>query len=143
MQRAIAAIIQSKSVAEAARISGIPQRTLWRWIYERPDFQAALDEAQREIYRSIQCQLFKTSDEALEVVRSILADGKVHPSTRVRAALGVLDGLMRMRQLELSERQVGQADTALAIAFTDVLSRLEAQKPQEDTETPSEAPEKP
>jgi hypothetical protein len=94
--RAIAALLVSKSLAAAAKSSGVPERTLWRWAGD-PRFLAALHSSEAGIIGATMRRLLQLSEKATDVLESLLDSPK--PELRLRAAGMVLDQLLILREL--------------------------------------------
>ncbi|HEV2125560.1 MAG TPA: hypothetical protein VGW38_22640 [Chloroflexota bacterium] len=114
--RAITALLSSPTIREAAEAAGVTERTIHRYMQE-PAFQAALREAEGRAIDDAVRQLVGLASDAIETLRMILANPKVSPSVRLRAAAGVLDFMMRMREvrnveqrLSRLEEQIGQGN---------------------------------
>lgn len=63
-RRAISLLLSCPTVRAASQLSGIPERTLYRWL-KRPDFQAALREAENEALRQTSRMLTAAQQKAL------------------------------------------------------------------------------
>lgn len=112
--KAVAALLACNSVTDAADVSGVGLRTLSRWLTER-QFQAALSEAEGAAIDHATRRLTALSDTAVSVLQDSLS-GEVAPYVRLKAAQGVLDYLLRLRELRGLERRL----SALEEAITDV-----------------------
>lgn len=103
-QRAIAALLSTKSVAEAAQQIKVTERTLFRWLTE-PEFKRQLALAERELVSTATRRLLQYSDAAISVIVSIMADEAKPASVRLRAAMAVMDYSLKLREiLDLEER---------------------------------------
>lgn len=108
---AIAALLEtSGNVAAAARISGIGQRTLHRWIKDDPTFAAALHEARGQALQLSVSRLTMATGGAVETLVSICDNKKASHAVRVQAAQAILshagrfiDTLDIMQRLEALE----------------------------------------
>lgn len=107
--RAIEALLVSESVPEAARLAGVPQRTLYRWLDE-PAFAAALRRAEGRIIDEAARRLTRVAGKAIATLEAILDDPSVPVATRVRAALGVLDQAIRLRELRDVAKRIEQLE---------------------------------
>src|SRR5215216_5607143 len=102
-EKAVVALIASKTVEEAAGKAGVSPRTLYRWQHEDPLFQAEWRSQRRAALDSAIASLQSGCIEAAEVLREALGERNVH--ARIRAALGLLEyGLAANAQFELDER---------------------------------------
>jgi hypothetical protein len=107
-QRALLALLESPSVAAAARESGIGERTIHRWLHEDPDFRDELREKRRQRLEHAATRLQSTASQAVQAIVDLIAS-KDHIETG-RAALvrTALDFAFR------------------AGAYTDLADRLDA-----------------
>ena len=102
-ERAIAALITSKTLEEAAQRAGVSPRTLYRWQHEDPLFQVEWRSARRAALDAGLAALQSGVGEAVQVLRESLKER--NPHVRIRAALGLLEhGLAANAQLELEAR---------------------------------------
>src|SRR5215217_4167043 len=102
-EKAVAALITSKTVEEAAAKAGVSPRTLYRWQHEDPLFQAEWRSRRRAALDTAIASLQSGCIEAVEVLRGALGERNVH--ARIRAALGLLEhGLAANAQFELDQR---------------------------------------
>ncbi len=116
--KAIAALLTVSEIADAARQSGIAERTLYRWL-RSPDFQAALKDAQRQAVEAAVRRLSGASGKALDVLDEVMGSTSATDGVKVRAALGVIDSLIKLstfvsfedRLANLEERLEGLTPT--------------------------------
>jgi transposase-like protein len=87
--RAFAALLFASSVSEAARTTGIPRRTLTRWM-RRTDFRAALVAAREEVVRTATARAVGACVGAVQEMSAIFWDEHSPVSARIRAARAVL-----------------------------------------------------
>lgn len=98
-ERAVLALLAEPSVsaaAAAAAAADVPESTLYRWLSD-PPFRNRLRSARREVFDRGFDALARSSAEAVEALRRALTCGK--PNVEVRAALGILDRVMRVAAL--------------------------------------------
>jgi hypothetical protein len=111
-QRAIMALLSTKSIAEAAQQAKIGERTLWRWLGD-PMFRVYLAGAEADMLDAATRRLLQLQDGAIETVKTIMQDSEASAGVRLRAAQAVLDYLLKLREL----RNVEQRLTALEMAY--------------------------
>ena len=99
-KKAVAALLTSRTQAEAAKTAQVGERTLKRWLAEDERFKAAYQHALRDLLAKASAKLSKGTDE----------------SARVSAAKAVLDQALRFSEFA----DVLQALTALEEANRDV-----------------------
>jgi transposase-like protein len=103
--KAIAALLTARDVKSAAETAGVSESTLHRWLDQDQAFRAALKAAEKQAIDTAVRRLAGTANTALSVVLSIMADKTVSATVRLRAALGVLEHLVKLREwADLEER---------------------------------------
>ena len=103
-QRAVQALLQSKSVAQAAQTAGVSERTLYRWLGEA-DFRAALRQAELEALQAFSGGLVSLSQSTMQALKDGLSPAE--PITvRLRAAGLVLDAILKVRELVTVEERL-------------------------------------
>jgi len=96
-KRAITALLTTNTVTEAAKTAGVSRNTVTRWLSD-PMFKAELDRTEAQYVSESLRGLIQACSTAVTLLRDVMADPDATTSARVRAALGVLDGLLRMRE---------------------------------------------
>lgn len=99
--RGIAGLLSTRTVRDAARASGIPERTLNRWLTV-PAFRAAYRAASQARLAEAVAQLRGASGEAVAVLREALTHE--HAGIRLRAAALLLDVAVRTEVDDLAVR---------------------------------------
>jgi hypothetical protein len=92
--QAIASLVASGDLREAAGVAGCSVRTIRRW-REDADFSAELTEAERQALRVTARRLAGASEKASDALVKIVSNENIAPGVRVRAALGILDVAIR------------------------------------------------
>jgi hypothetical protein len=91
-----------KSIKACAAEAGAGVRTVHRWL-EDDDFRAYIAGLRGRLLQEAVGKLADAAGEAVAVLRSLLGD--TNPTVRLRAALGILDALVKVRDhAELDER---------------------------------------
>lgn len=108
-RRAIAALLISRTVEQAAVEAGVGERTLYRWLDDR-DFRAAYTEASRQLLAETIGRLRAVAGEAVETLRAALQDDLT--SNRIRAASVLLDTAVKVEVDDLA-RRVAELEGAL------------------------------
>ena len=111
-QKAVAALLSSPNVEEAAKAVGVGERTLWRWMGE-PEFAQAVTHAEAGAIDAATRRLVQLQNGAIDTLQAVLDDPKIAPSIRLRAATAVLDYLLKLRELRNIEARLGALETAL------------------------------
>ena len=109
---AIAALLSSRNVVEAAKLAKVGERSLWRWLRE-PAFQAALTEAEGAAIDEATRRLIGLQSDAINVLQDTLTDRKALPGIRMRAAQSILDFLMRLRELRNVESRLAKLEAII------------------------------
>lgn len=94
-RQAIAALLSQPTLTAAAKQVGVSREGLYRWLKE-PDFADALAAAESEHLQAVQRGLLAASERALIVLGNLLASES--ESIRLRAALGILEQVIRLRE---------------------------------------------
>ena len=112
---AVAALLNSPTIAHAAQSAGISESTLTRWLREE-SFLAEYRLAQREALRQAIATLQAAAGSAVTVLRAAMLDLSASPAARVMAARAVLEFSFRgaeiadlQERLETIEAQLGEA----------------------------------
>ena len=113
-EEAIAALLTQRNVEEAARAAGIGTQTLLRWL-KVPEFQAAYREARRAAFSQSIARLQQATSAAVSTLLKVMVDPSTPPSTRVRAADGVLDHSAKSIEIEDIEARVSELERAAAL----------------------------
>ena len=120
--RMIAALLdpQNRNQEAACQKAGVPRRTLGRWLRDDPEFVAALRVAESELLDETLRRLVSLSPTAVGVIVGVMADKNSPASTRLRASQMILDNLVRLREMHVTdarlseiERQIGVIDNLL------------------------------
>ncbi len=106
-EQAVAALITSSSITEAAQAVGIGERTLFTWLQDA-DFKEQYRQARREVVGQALANLQRVSSLAVSTLSEIMEDKKAPATSRVSASKAVLELAIRAVELE------------------DVIQRLEA-----------------
>lgn len=86
----IAALLQSGSIAQAAELTGIGQRTIYDRMGTR-DFKAAYSAAKSDIVRAAVLTMNRSLSAAVEVVTGIMNDENNNAGTRLQAAKMIIE----------------------------------------------------
>ena len=87
---AIVTLLSHRSIEEAARATGVAEKTLRRWMRE-PDFDAAYRAAKRASFGQSIARLHHLSSAAVSTLGKVMLDPATPPATKVRAADSILD----------------------------------------------------
>ncbi len=93
-ERAIAALVEGKSLQDAAKSAKISRRTLHNWLTTDREFQAAFNAARRQLLDSALCLLQAASRGAVGALVKAAAD--VDPGVSIKGASALLDYVLRV-----------------------------------------------
>lgn len=103
--KALAALMTQRDVKHAATAAGVGERTLHTWL-RQPAFKAALRDLEADAIDTATRRLTTLADSAVTVLAWVLANPETHAGTRLRAATGILDQLLRLRELRGLEERI-------------------------------------
>ena len=112
-QRAIEALLSSKSVAEAAASAKVAKRTLFRWMAEDQAFRAALSQAEGEMLDAATRRLLNLQGESIDTLEYLISQAQTE-SVRLRAAQVVIETSLKLRELRDIEQRLTALEQAQA-----------------------------
>jgi hypothetical protein len=98
-EQAIIALVSSTTMEDAAKVAGVSDVTLWRWL-KTEAFKSAYMEARREVVTQAIARLQHSCGAAVETLRTIAEDASAPASSRVAAARAILDTSIKSVELE-------------------------------------------
>src|ERR1019366_3512489 len=98
-EEAIAALLSQRSIEDAARVVGVAEKTLRRWMRE-PKFKAHYLRARSEGVSQAVARLQQATGAAAAVALKLLTDPTVPAAVRLRAAEFVFDRSSKGIELE-------------------------------------------
>jgi hypothetical protein len=111
-RRAIAALLSARNVGEAARAANVGQRTLYRWLADA-GFRAALLEAEGDAIDAATRRLVGLTEAAIDTLTTVMNDAEAPRGVQLRAAQGVLDYLLKLRELRNVEERLSRLEGLL------------------------------
>lgn len=111
-ERAISALLSSPSIPEAAKASGLSERSLYRWLQDE-EFQETYQAARREVVKHAVTTVQAAMSKAVETLREIMEDTDAPASARVSAARAVLDLGLKATEIEDLQRRVAEIEALL------------------------------
>ncbi len=111
MELAVAALLTHPTIPEAAKHTGVSEKTLWRWLRIR-EFKEAYREARREAVGRAVGQVQAAMAEGVEALRSVINDPQSGASARVSAARAVLDMGLKATEVEDLEARISAIENA-------------------------------
>jgi phage terminase small subunit len=100
-RKSIAALLSTSNVVEAAKVSKVGERTLYRWL-TLPEFRSAVTEAEGEAIDAAARRLIGLQDSA-----------KASAAIKLRAAQTILDYLLKLRELRSIENRLTELEKAV------------------------------
>ncbi len=88
---AIAALLVSRTVQDAAAAAGISERTLRRWLTSREHFRTALRREQRATMAAVTARLQQVALKAVDTLEDVMEDGEASHASKVTAARALLE----------------------------------------------------
>ena len=98
-EEAVIALLNHRTLEEAARSIGVNTQTLFRWT-KIPEFQEVLRDARRAAFGQSMARLQQGSGAAVSVLLKVMVDPSTPASTRVRAADSVLNHTAKAIEIE-------------------------------------------
>lgn len=98
-QNALSALLNSPTVADAAKKARLSQATLYRYLRE-PSFKAAYRHARTEIVEHAITQMQRDCATASNTLREVCEDKQAPASARVSAAKTIIDGAVKAVELQ-------------------------------------------
>lgn len=111
----IAALLESRGVKEAAEKTGVPVRTVYRWLQTDTAFTAALQAAESQLMDSAMRRLLTLQGDALDALQAVLLDVTTPPAVRVAAAGKVLDNSLKLYELRTMAARLTAVEQALGV----------------------------
>lgn len=112
MEQAIIALLSAPSIAEAAKVAGVGETTLWRWLQD-DEFQDKYREAKRQALSVAIAQLQQSAGEAVQTLRDVAADAGSPASSRVSAAKSILELAIKAAEIEDLEQRLSELEKAV------------------------------
>ena len=104
-EKAIAALLASPSIPAAAKVVGIGQSTLCRWL-KLDGFKDAYLNAKKEVVCQAVGKVQSAMTEAVCTLQTVMADLEAPASARVAAARAILDLGLRAFEMEEFEQRL-------------------------------------
>jgi hypothetical protein len=109
MEQAIAALLTRPSIEDAARLAGVGEKTLRRWMRE-PQFEVRYLRARREVVSQTIARMQQATGAAGVTILKLMTDPNVPAAVRLRAAECVFDLAVRGIELEDLERRLSELE---------------------------------
>ncbi len=103
-ERAVLALLETPTIAAAAKQVGVDESTLRRWRGE-PEFMHTLEEARREAFGAALFRIQGGLGKAVDALLGIVEDEQAKPQERISAARTLLDHAHRAEEaLDVRQR---------------------------------------
>jgi hypothetical protein len=111
MEGAISALLTRPNIEDAARVAGLGEKTLRRWMRE-PHFNAEYLRARREGVIQAVARMQQATGAAATIVLKLMTDPSVPAAVKLRAAECVFDRAFKGVELEDIEARVAALEGA-------------------------------
>jgi hypothetical protein len=111
-QRCIAAILSTRTLAEAAAAASARVRQSYRWL-KQPDFREALWAAEGNLIDEATRQPVALCNEAVDTLAGLMHDPNESSAVRLRAAQTMLDTALKVRELREVEQRLAAIERTL------------------------------
>jgi Holliday junction resolvasome RuvABC DNA-binding subunit len=111
VEQLIAALLTSATIADAAKVAGIGDKTARRWMKD-PDFAEQYRLARRSCMDQATAALQQAMSESVEALREIQFGGESE-AARVSAARTIIDNALRSRESEDISARLDALEAAL------------------------------
>jgi len=108
-EEAIVALLSQRSTEEAARVTGVGARTLYRWLGE-PAFDAAYRKARRAAFGQAAARLQHASSAAATTLLKLMMDPGTPASCRLRAADSILSHGAKAIEIEDLDARLAEVE---------------------------------
>jgi hypothetical protein len=109
---AVAALLKSRSIDEAAQVIDVSTSTLKRW-QRKPEFAKALAAAQAEIFSSVCNEVRQLGMDATKALGEVVRSTTAPAAARTRAAGLVIALLLRIHSAETQEARLAAIEKRL------------------------------
>jgi transposase-like protein len=110
-EKAIAALLSTRTIGEAAKACGVNDATLWRWL-QLPDFAAQYRLARRQVVERAISELQAATSEAVETLKRNLHCE--NPAVEIRAAQVIIEQAVKGVELIDLQERVERLESLLA-----------------------------
>jgi pantoate kinase len=110
-EEVIVALLSQRNVEEAARVTKIGSRTIYRWLKD-PAFDRAFRESKRATFSQAIARLHQMSSAAVSTLGKVMVDANTPASTKVRAADSILNHTIKAIENEEIEARLSELERA-------------------------------
>jgi len=105
-RRAITALLEQRDIRAAAKAAKVGESSLHRWLREDAGFVVELRAAEGQVIDTVTRRLLQHQDVAMTTILLIMADTKHPVSVRLKAAVAVVDFMLKLRDLRNVEERL-------------------------------------
>ena len=109
---AIAALLSQPSIPAAAKVVGIGEKTLWRWL-QHQDFREAYLQARRQVVQQVISNVQNSMKKAVDTLLEVMEDPNSPTSSKVQAARSIIDFGLKGLELEDFELRLSRLEEHL------------------------------
>ena len=113
-ERAINALLTTRTISEAAQTARVGRATLYRWMRNDENFRRCLQAARRHALGQATARLQQMAVSSVDALQEIIADSKAGASSRVSGIRTNLDYAYRAIELEDIEERLTRIEQAIA-----------------------------
>jgi hypothetical protein len=117
-RKAITALLTERTRAEAAKVAGVGERTLYRWLQEDDEFKAALSLEEAEVFSDASRRLSGLLGRSIDELSKLL-DSDMQPVDKIRTIRTILASAPRLREISSLEARIQELETLIAGLQTD------------------------
>lgn len=110
---AIAALLATDTVEQAAKKAGCSERSLWRWMKDQ-DFQRVYKGARRDVMKQAIGRLQDSCSTAVATLEDVMRDAEAPASARVSAARTCLEFAQRAVETEELAERIEEMEDAIS-----------------------------
>ena len=107
--RAVQSLLAGATVKDAALAGNVSRTTLYKWL-ARPEFKTELQKADAEIVEVLTRRLTALGKLALDNLEEVLSDPSTPQGIKVRAAVEVINCIIRLRELYTLEARLTELE---------------------------------
>lgn len=111
-EQAIAALLATSTIPEAAAHSGLSENTLRGWLKDR-SFASAYRQARARVLDEATAQIQKATTAAVQTLTAVMADEAAPASARVSAAKEVLATALKVREIDELEARLAALEARI------------------------------
>jgi DNA-binding MurR/RpiR family transcriptional regulator len=108
-EKGIAALISSPSIQEAAKVVGVGEATIYRWLKD-PGFEKSYQQARRQVVTQVIAQVQANMSTAVQTLKEIMENKKAPASARVSAAKEIIATSIKAVEIEDLEQRISQIE---------------------------------